>query len=484
MPKWLRSAVIFVLAALMLLGLILPAFAAEETEQPFTSIHTVEDLQKIRENPSGNYLLEEDLDLAGVEWQPVDFTGVFDGGGHALLNLKLSSLGDAREEVYTERKQSYQAGFAGFFSTLKNAQVRNLQLINVRGVVETDEPCFVGGITGFSYESRIQNCYVTGTMELRAHKQMYGIGGLVGYGSGIVEGCNADVALICVDTDEEKTDEQFLGGILGTGFMDLIHNTVEVEGSVAIHGASHNGTLVGRMIKNPLGEGKVLTVTHNNSDGHIKFYENNGSHNAVCNAGIGEFMVKGYVMHHNMNGIDREPVSKYELALGPCVCEGFDLHEYTVYPMCSKKRFGHHVTECYGCGYMDKDDYKLYTHTVSNWTVLEEATLEKEGLSEGACDNCGLMQTRVDPVLVPEETQPPVVVPVATEPVPAMTQQEEAALRSKIGILITVLAIAVALLLGVAGFLVYALLKDKKQQKPEAETEESEDPEDTEETEE
>ena len=121
---------------------------------------------------------------------------------------------------------------------------------------------------------------------------------------------------------------------------------------------------------------------------------------------------------------------------------------------------------------------------MSNWTVLEEATLEKEGLSEGACDNCGLMQTRVDPVLVPEETQPPVVVPVATEPVPAMTQQEEAALRSKIGILITVLAIAVALLLGIAGFLVYTLLKDKKQQKPEAVTEETEDPEATEETEE
>ena len=31
----------------LLLGLILPAFAAEETEQPFTSIHTVEDLQNI-----------------------------------------------------------------------------------------------------------------------------------------------------------------------------------------------------------------------------------------------------------------------------------------------------------------------------------------------------------------------------------------------------------------------------------------------------
>ena len=59
MPKWLRSAVVIALAALMLLGLILPAFAAEETEQPFISIHTVEDLQKLHEDPSGNYILEE-----------------------------------------------------------------------------------------------------------------------------------------------------------------------------------------------------------------------------------------------------------------------------------------------------------------------------------------------------------------------------------------------------------------------------------------
>ena len=483
MPKWLRSAVVIALAALMLLGLILPAFAAEETEQTFISIHTVEDLQKIRENPSGNYILEEHLDLAGVEWQPVDFTGVFDGGGHAILNLKLMSLGDTREDVYTERNQSYLAGFAGLFSTLKNAEVRNLQLINVRGVVETDEPCFVGGVTGYSYESLIKNCKVTGTMELRAHKQMYGMGGVVGYGSGTVEACNADVVLICVDTDEEKNDEQFMGGILGTGFMDLFYNTVELEGSSAVYGSSHNGTLVGRMIKKPLGEGKVLNVTNNNSEGHIKFYENNSKHSAVCNAGIGELQVSGYVMHHNKQGLDREPVSKYELALGPCLCEGFDLHEYTVYPMCSKNRFGHYVTECYGCGYMNTDDYKLFTHTVSNWTVLEEPTFEKEGLSEGACDECGAMQTRVEPVLVPEETLPPVVNTAATEAASVMTQEEEAALRSKINLLFTVLAIAMALLLGIAGFLVYALLKDKKQQNPER-TKKTVKTEETEETEE
>ena len=54
---------------------------AEEAAVP---IYTVEDLLAVGENPSGSYILMADLDLQGVEWPCPDFSGSFDGNGHAI----------------------------------------------------------------------------------------------------------------------------------------------------------------------------------------------------------------------------------------------------------------------------------------------------------------------------------------------------------------------------------------------------------------
>ena len=62
------------------------AFAAETP----TEIYTVEELLAIGEDPAGSYILMNDLDLTGVEWPCPDFSGTFDGNGHALLNLELT----------------------------------------------------------------------------------------------------------------------------------------------------------------------------------------------------------------------------------------------------------------------------------------------------------------------------------------------------------------------------------------------------------
>lgn len=471
MGKWIVRAMALAIAGILLLGLIMPAFAeeisAEETApstEGFTPIYTAEDLQAMAQNPSGNYVLKNDIDMTGVDWKPVDFTGIFDGEGHALLNLELKQLGDKTAPSYDGNRKEYEASYAGLFGTLVNAQVRNLKLVGIKGIVEADVPVFVGGIAGYCYDSTITQCQVIGRMELRAYNQIFGLGGIVGYGRGVIDSCKVDAIMICVDTDAQTKDEQFLGGIYSTGFIDVTNCNVKIRGFVSEHGYAHNGGITGMFMQHPLGTGKLGTMTHNYVSGYIKFFEDNRDRRAYCAPFAGEMLVSSYVMHHNMQKFTRDEVRKYDQELRPCMCENPDIREYTTYSRCAKQKYGRTNWECWTCGFQEDYAYTLITHKVTNWEVVEAATEQKEGLSRGNCDDCGLEQTRVDPVVVPEETEPETVpVVAATEPVPAVSEEEQAAVRSKIGFLLIVLGIAVVLLTAIMGYLIYELIKTSKQ---------------------
>ncbi|MDO4846422.1 MAG: hypothetical protein Q3977_07360, partial [Oscillospiraceae bacterium] len=80
-------------------------------EEPW-QIASAEQLQRVRENLAGHYVLVADIDLSGYEnWEPIGafqslsdapedaevpnpeyaFTGTFDGAGHTISNLTVSS---------------------------------------------------------------------------------------------------------------------------------------------------------------------------------------------------------------------------------------------------------------------------------------------------------------------------------------------------------------------------------------------------------
>ena len=61
---------------------------------------------------------------------------------------------------------------------------------------------------------------------------------------------------------------------------------------------------------------------------------------------------------------------------------------------------------------------------MTSWQVVKPATTAEEGESEGSCDNCGALVTRVDPVL-PEPTEPETTEPETTEPTTTTTQPLE-----------------------------------------------------------
>ena len=98
------------------------------TKEDLWQIASAEQLQLVRENLAGHYVLVADIDLSGYEnWEPIGafrslsdapedaevpnpdyaFTGTFDGAGHTITNLTVSAASPMGAGLFgcaTERK--------------------------------------------------------------------------------------------------------------------------------------------------------------------------------------------------------------------------------------------------------------------------------------------------------------------------------------------------------------------------------------------
>lgn len=408
----MKKTILWAVLAALLLNLCPGAAAAEPG---VTEIYTAEELQAMAEDPSGSYILMNDLDMAGVDWTPVDLNGgSFDGNGHAILNLTVSRVGSLTDLSYDGNRKEYETSFAGFFGILRDASVTNLRLVNARASVESDMPCFLGSIAGAMYDSEILDCSVSGCLELRAWDRMFGVGGLVGYGSGSMEQCKADMTLICTDTGWDTLDEQFLGGAYATGYIDVVDCEINLNGYVSEWGYVHNGGLIGMVMQYPLGSGRTIHLTGNTVAGKITFFECNSNRRAYCEAYVGETLTAASFRKNNTADFLRDERKDYSQELRPEMCGDPVYMETVTAPGCDS--FGYTEYTCQSCGYTYTDHYTLPAHNVTTWTVMEEATTEKEGLSVGYCDGCGLEFIRTEDKLEPQptETESPVEPPAET----------------------------------------------------------------------
>lgn len=396
----MKHVLLWMLSMLLMLLAAVPAHA-----DGYTQIATPEEFLAIADNPGGSYLLTEDLDMTGVEWKCFDFSGTLDGGGHSILNLAVTQPGENKGIAYDGNQKTYEARFAGLFASIDGARIENLNLVNMRAKVVCDEPCFLGGIAGNSRSSEIVNCGVQGVLELRAHDRMFGVGGVTGYGSGSVDGSRVDVTLICADTDAQTRDEQFLGGVLATGFMSVRDCEVSIDGYVSEHGYTHNGGICGMLLQYPLGSGRKGEVSRNHIAGKIAFFEDNPDRRAYCEAVVGEALVFNCSILDNTDEFQRDERMAYDVELRPEMCEKPVYTQEEVMADCES--FGYTQFTCASCGYTYRDLFTPHAHTVTKWTVAVPATVEAEGDSVGFCDNCGKELHQKLPVLEPTQpTQP------------------------------------------------------------------------------
>ncbi|MBO6090475.1 MAG: hypothetical protein J6P37_09255 [Lachnospiraceae bacterium] len=381
-------------------------------------IYTADDLLAISENTYADYVLMNDIDMAGIDWTPVDYFGNFDGNNHAILNLSVKYTSNEIRTTYDGNYKTYDTCFAGLFGVLEKGSVKNLTLKGINVKVNKEEPCFIGSIAGFAEGSSIENCNIEGTLRLDVSAKMFGVGGIVGYGGdGSITSTNADVTLICIDHDRENRDEQFMGGGYSAGYLDVDKCFIKIDGYDSDHGYVHDGGLVGMYILYPLGNNYPGYINNTRVEGMITFFEDNTDRRAYCKDFIGEVMNWTYEYVGNSSDFTRNEIKDYSKDLLPHYCEGNNYSKETVESTCDD--FGYTVYKCNDCGeYSYKADYTLKNHKIDEWSVVEEATTEKEGLSKGVCSTCGAEVYIITPVVVEKanEIEEKAVTEIVTEP--------------------------------------------------------------------
>ena len=168
------------------------------------TISTPEDLDKLRYDMTGDYVLANDIDMTDRSFVPFGivnnenvgkFTGTFDGNGHTIKGLKYDVEGK---------------GEVGLFSQTDNATIKNLIIEGAYFKGNAN----VGGIVGRMYRTNITDCAVLNSyIEGRDH-----VGAIAGeiaqtkvdgnWVGGTITNCFSDARI--------KTREFQAGGMLGT----------------------------------------------------------------------------------------------------------------------------------------------------------------------------------------------------------------------------------------------------------------------------
>ncbi len=129
----------------------------EAIAQGYTIIKTAADLDNIRNDLNGKYILMNDIDLSGINWESIGgladtsvqpnpsdcFQGELNGNGYTINNLTVNN----------------PSGYGGLFGVILNAEIKNLGLENVDINGE-----FAGGVAYATVDTSISNCYVTGSV--------------------------------------------------------------------------------------------------------------------------------------------------------------------------------------------------------------------------------------------------------------------------------------------------------------------------------
>ncbi len=204
-------------------------------EDPW-QIASADQLNLIRENLAGHYILITDIDLSGYEnWEPIGafqslsdapedaeippvsytFTGTFDGAGHTISNLKVSAA------------SPMGAGLFGCATGTENgeAHIGNFVLENI----DVSGFYLVGGAVGLQF----MNCKVS-DITLKGENKLsgsQGIGGIVGTGFDLISNCSATADIIVMGDDGACA-----GLIAGGTTMSSIANCEAVGGSITAEG--------------------------------------------------------------------------------------------------------------------------------------------------------------------------------------------------------------------------------------------------------
>ena len=337
---------ILCLTLTLLMMLTMTAFAeggfaggSGTAEDPW-QIASAEQLNLIRENLGGHYILTADIDLAGYEnWEPIGafqslsdapedaevphpdyaFTGTFDGAGHTISNLTVAAAVPMGAGLFgcasgTENGSAFIGNF-----TLENIDVSGFYL--------------VGGAVGLQF----MNCKVSG-ITLKGENKLsgaQGIGGIVGTGFDLISDCTATADITVMGDDGACA-----GLIAGGTTMSSIANCTAESGSITAGGNAVWG--IGSICGAPWGaseikdckvNGTVITVTGEGNrlvGGLVGF---GGTYDPSAPAQISGCTVENITItvSGTTNAVGGLIGGGKEMMEGSDVMSSFEIHECSVY---------------------------------------------------------------------------------------------------------------------------------------------------------
>lgn len=201
-------------------------------------IRTAEDLQNIKDDLSAEYVLANDIDLNGFNFEPIGnqlnpFTGVLIGNGYSIRNLNI--------ERRTEDN-------VGLFRFLDGAKIIDLAMENINMVGKVA----VGPIAANVKDAILYKIATSGTVEARGQSG----GGLVGkISKGLIEDSYSNCNL---------KGNQYLGGIIGSG-------QGSDPTSIVIAKCYSTGNIIANLISSGgiVGLASRLTITDSYSTGTV-----------------------------------------------------------------------------------------------------------------------------------------------------------------------------------------------------------------------
>lgn len=238
--RYLLLSVVVLAGLAATFGVCVDTAEAQETAEEAVEIEDADDLQELREDLEGDYILVDDIDLSGTDnFEPIGgvgnashvpedspltedievdntppFNGTFDGDGHEIAGLII------------DRPNRTRVGLFGYIGS--DAEIRDV------GVVDADLTGYlgVGGLVGEAgLGSTVSDSYVTG--EVTAEEG--GAGGLVGGNTGGIHRSHSDV-------DVNVVDGRSAGGLVGNnnGEINRSYATGDVEAEASVGGLVGN----------------------------------------------------------------------------------------------------------------------------------------------------------------------------------------------------------------------------------------------------
>jgi hypothetical protein len=229
-------------------------------------IATVDDLRNIVNTKGYTHRLVNDIDLKGIDWQPLaSFFGILDGNGFAIKNMSIVT-------VYEEESPS-----VGLFTYISSAYIKNLSITNATIIVTYKSELgnniysYVGTLAGqIGDYTRLENLNISSDILVISDSPSSGweshyLGGVAGYAGSY--NTYVDITANVVLAQEGKY-HMYQGGIMGRqagSYSNFDNINVVMNGT--IKSLNNYNSAIGGVVG--YSEGQAITYRNLTSDGKL-----------------------------------------------------------------------------------------------------------------------------------------------------------------------------------------------------------------------